>query len=278
MAIVRTRRLWVARLNRRDGVLATDEFIEDISEAFSTAPAVTRYRRTWHVTRPEDVGRFLGGKLGFESASSAKTVRFDEATRDFISEERISEIGSFAHFLVDPQTQLLVFEERLPDIRRQSFVGALSQLLDRADRPFEVDLVPSEESFAAFLAEVPTITRFHAKIIPPNPTYRPRAERARQLIEPTHASETQIESRIAKERQDGLVVEGTVLEDVAEHVFATNGRIRMTGRTPRGGRRFYDSSKQLASGEIEIESTDESSTIFARIADFLDEFRERWSA
>ena len=124
------RRLTLMRINRNADLplleLEQRSFELDILQALNPRLTATRYGRTWRLSRPQSSEEepFIWGKLGFEGAERTDSeVIYDEASQDFITSSTRRGSGSFSYFVVDTETQYLIFEEKPPEndvIRRCS--------------------------------------------------------------------------------------------------------------------------------------------------------------
>ncbi len=269
MARTLKRQVSVAKVNRRSLTLLDHDWSEDLLAALDPDRTTVRYNRRWRLSQPEVRDGYVQGQLGFVRPSAVESVDYNEAEHRYQVEAGWAVAGSFTHFVIDLGSQLMAFEERPPDIRRQSFLGAFKSLMDSSATPFDLELVSDPRSLDAWLSDVETVTRFHATIHPPNPEWRDRVEEVRQIVTSTNADPLTIEAK-SDPGQDGrgLNIKETVLEGVADHAAAGNGRYRLTG-LKASSRRFFDSARRLVTGEFHLSADDWEDTIYERLKSTL---------
>ncbi len=264
---MRTRTITFAKIARRPGQATLFErgFQDDLERALSPEYRVTRYGRTWRFARPKLIDHFyLMGKLGFERLATEAIIRYDDDLEDFVSDIRPSEQGSVSHFAIDLNSQILVFEERPPDIRRQSFLGALRALLRESDSRFEVETLADVTNFHEWIETVERVVRFSAALRRPNPEWRPRTQAIRDLIEPTGADRVDITATVDDPEAGKLTVEDSVLGQAVEHASEGYGQIRAVG-IERGRRRFFSSVVNVQTSQVSESPEDNSETIFDKL-------------
>lgn len=233
--------------------------------------SVTRYGRTWRLARSEILeDRFLASKLGFARVGAAEEVSYDETIHDFVYKVRMSEQGNFSHFVLDLHTHVLAFEERPPDIRRQSFLGALRGIIQQGGHPFEVQALTESRDFWEWARSVVRIVRFKAILRPPNPQWRPRTELIRSLIEPTGADEMDVQAKVDPKGDASLHVEDTVLHEAVEHASAGYARLSAVG-IEEGRRRMFRSDQNVQTGSIVVDPDEDSSGVFRKLIRLLKE-------
>lgn len=264
----RSRTLNFARITKQPGrLLFFPNTADAIESCIDPKYRTTRYERTWRFSKAHRLdARFLAAKLGFVRAGEHEAVHFDEEQGDFVEVKRPSEEGNFSHFVVDTEHYVLVFEERLPDVRRQSFLGAFRALVrDEAKQPLEIEALSSHAKFRQWLETIDRLVRFRAVLSPPNPSWRPGTDDVRKLIEGTAADRVIVEASV-EERGDGsLKVDTSIIDASAEHAEGGYARIKAVGlRQDR--RREFSSDQNIETDRIEETHDDTSETIFTKVA------------
>lgn len=263
MPHTRKRQVWLAKISRRESTLLDNDFPSDLLVALDPTIRVHRYNREWRLSKPEQSGPFIVGKLGFERPARREEVHYDEEAQDFVVESAPSEQGNFSYYVIEGRKQVLAFELRPPDIYAKSFLGALQKILSQSHPRFEIDLLSDVHSFEAWLESVDTVTRFFASLKPPNPSSSRRAREVRSLMDETDAERISIEAT-SSEEGGGLTIKNTLLEAAADHAAEGNGRFRLSA-LKGGARRFFDSSNQLLTGQIEVSANDDEPSILRKL-------------
>ena len=246
------RQVWYARINRRHRTLLDREFKEEALTAFDADVSAERYGRTWRLSQPIVEPGLLVAKLGFERRSPSAGVRYDNSIHDFVEVENPIEAGNFVFFALDLETRLLAFEERKPDIKMQSFIGALTKIFDNQGFLWDIDLITDDTSLDDWLSDVDKVTRFRATVSSPNPNPWRHANEINEIISEPNTDILSIEALAGEDNQDGIKVEGTILGAIADHALDGNGYLKLTG-LKGGARRFYDSIKRLATSQIVLD-------------------------
>lgn len=187
------RTVYFAKISRSPQTGAFDRtFAEDILDALDPQHAVTRYRRTWRFSRPRVDGSDILGKLGFVRSAHASETRYDEELEDFVTSDSTASEGSFSMFVIDTEREILTFEERPPAIRRQSFLGNFSAILQQAGFRSSVTLLRDPTDFREFVDSVDRIEKIRAVVFEPNPGWREDARNLQAIIEQSNAQRAEV--------------------------------------------------------------------------------------
>ena len=252
---------------------------EDLVAALSPDSHVERYNRSWRFSRPRRLDGWLLGKMGFERLGERAGSTYDEELKDFVPITRVNEQVSFSHFVIELNSQTIAFEEKPPDIRRQSFIGAFQALTGVAGLRFSLDLLSDAEDFREWLGTIDRLVRVRVVVRRPNPDWTEVPELLRRLLEPSNAEEADVTLWTGDDdSESGLVVDGTVIDDAAGYVAAGHGTLRARGRAPGGRNREFSSERNVRSVQIEEDVADDSESIFERIRGRLDELLGRTGA
>lgn len=269
---VSNRRIWFARINlRAPSLFDRPDFGDSISDVLSGGTETNWYNRTWILSRPIRSGGYVQGRLGFERPTPTEGVHFDRTAQDFVTTEERSEQGSFAHYVINVRTRVMAFEERPPDIRRESFLGAMRRIL--GGRGFELDDIADNRSFDSFVASVDAISRYDVRLVRANPSASRRARDTYNAIfvEPDPDSVTLTLASDTRGERAGIDVSSDVVQGTAAHALDSNGKIRVTGYMRSGARRFWDSARHLLQGSIQVSRDDPAEVVQESIRELLEE-------
>jgi hypothetical protein len=242
-------------------------FLADVQKAIQPDDTVTRYGRTWRFSQPLLLDGFFCGKLGFVSEAEAMRTYYDEVRKDFLvvpaSEERVQ----YSHWVLKLDDQVLVFVRKTGAIDPQSFVGAFKALLQlHPDQSLTVEYVSEPASFFEWARSVQRIVRFHAVVRPPNPRWTERTDRIRQLIEGTNADQVMLDATTAREKTNGLHVDGTIFEEIVEYGadgYSTVKAEGFSGPTLR----TYDSKRRIEVRKFDAPPTPEDTDLWKHLMD-----------
>jgi hypothetical protein len=227
------RTVYFAKITR-DPRLFDQGFFEDVGDALDPRQVVRRYGRTWRFSLPvilED--RYVAGKLGFVRTHPAAETTYDEERLDFVERESVATEGSFSMFVIDPQREIIAFEERPPDIELQSFLGAFKKLLAAADFRASIELLSDPTAFADWARTVERITRVRAVVHPPNPGWNEDAGALREIVEQADAERAEV---VAVAPLDRSLDPGARWIDGALTHIAEHGQGKVTASGLRGER------------------------------------------
>ena len=264
------RRLTLMKVNRNADLPLLEferrSFEQDVLQALDPLNSVTRYRRTWRLSRPRSSPDhpFISAKLGFEGAARTDSdVVYDEDLEDFIASPTTRGSAQFSHFIIDTEHQYLLFEEKPPDIRTTSFVGALRTILqqDATAHRFDLDPVPDLDDFNSWLRRTTRVTKFRVTVRPPNPHWLDRPRAIRDFVEESNAAHVTIDAT-ASEDGPGLEIPNSDLGAFSEHAGLGYGTISGTGETAEGRTRYH--SNRSTRGAVIDADPDESEPSFLR--------------
>jgi len=268
----RSRTIWLAKISFIDRGAAQlsmvhRRFPESLRHALDPERRVRYYGRAWRLSQPrwDDDAGTVAAQLGFRRRTKQEEVDYDEERHEWVSSEAAARQGNFANFVIDVPNQLLGFEDRGDDLKRESFLNAFRRFLQPAG--LEVSLISDTREFDAWLETVDTVTRFRVTLRRPNPGYSKRAAQVRDLARETEADRLTVEA----ESKDGLNVRDTLLDGAADTAAMGNGSYKATGLTADGRRRFFDSAKRYLSTAIDVTTSDSAATIAAKIDDAMRE-------
>lgn len=262
------RTVWLGKVSFTDRrpeqlALVHDRFPDALYRALDPERPVAYYRE-WRLSQPRVDQRTLSAELGFRRRTRQEEVDYDEDQHEWISSEAAARLGNFAHFVLDLDSQIVAFEDRGEDLRRDSFVTVLGRFLEVSG--LEVNLISDTNEFEAWLNSVDAVTRFRVTLRQPNPGWSKRAKQVRELAQEVDPDWLTIEAQSTT----GLNVRDTLLDGAADTAAMGNGSFKATGIVG-DSRRFFDSAKRFLSGIIEVTNEDSSPTIASKLRDLMDE-------
>lgn len=271
-----THRVWLSKISsiRRDPAqleLVHGQFADALRAALDPDIQVQNYGRVWRLSEPDwnVAPGDVCGVLGFVRRKNLEAANYDEERHEWVRAEVSRRESNCAHFRVNLDSQLIIFEERRPDIDRSAFSSALSKFL--APAGFAVEPVIDSSPFETWLADVDRVTRFRATLKRPNPRWAKRAQEVRDVIDDTEAETITIEAK-AEHSATGLSVNDTFIGGIAEATRLGNGQYEASGFKGER-RRFYRSETKLVSGSIEVSSRESSIAVFQRLGEALDDLK-----
>lgn len=218
---------------------------------------------------------FLTGKLGFVAATSAIQVSYDEERQDFVERSMDTSQGDFVHWIVNLETQHMVFEIRPPRIREQTFLGAFRALLDvHGERALTVEQILEPRVFYDWLSSVDRVVAFRAVMRAPNPDWQSRPDTIIRLIERTNADRATIE--VKKENSDGggLHIRDTILEETVE--YGQDGYSEISAEGVKNGQvQTFNSKKHIPMDRVEVDRRASDETIWSLLVRLYDRLRPK---
>jgi hypothetical protein len=234
-----------------------DLFTQVLEASWRPGATVTRYGRTWRLSRPHSQKHdSWTGRIGFIQEGDLTTVFWDPDAEDFRTQEASS--GVVVPFAIRIPTGVVAFQLVSGVIRPTTFTGALQSLFNvSSSYPWRVTPLVVHSSFEEWKSRVPTITEFAFRVQVPNPRYinEPDVER---LLE-----EVRLEAaRVAGRARDGESINASadIFRQLLDHVRRDYGRGVVKGRDESGSDTEWDSSgggTVPARRRIESEGEDE---------------------
>jgi len=250
-----------------------DRFNDNLREALSPDIRVTRYSRTWRLSQPKIYEEnFFVGKLGFISSGIEKRTDYDEETKDFIEHPVDSRQVNFARWALDLSTHIIAFETKPPDIKYQSFIGALKGILDLSPYVgFTLENFVESAKFYQWVKGIEIVTKFNANLRAPNPNYENRPKFIQKLLRDTDADLAKIEVSKEKGSLQSLDTSKTINEVVTygEEGYATI----VAHGLRRGEQKLYDSKRKIPVERIDIPVSATTDRIWHFIIEALRKFK-----
>lgn len=250
------------------------EFTADIEEALSPDVQAERYGRVWRLSRPQTFQPgFIAGKLGFQRMRESESVRYDDELKDYVAQVVPSEAVNYSHYVVDLERRYIAFEERPPDIRRYSFLGAMRDILRQSDENVTMEVITDPSRFEEWVKRVRVI-EFHAKLRRPNPEYKSDVGLVRDLIEGANADEVTVGARVSDDETGSLRVSsdqpmarrlpGSIIAQAVS--YGQNGYSTYEAMGVEGDRvRKFRSRDNVPTTQVAEDASDSSDTIWSKI-------------
>ncbi|MDP3064796.1 MAG: hypothetical protein Q8O40_16590 [Chloroflexota bacterium] len=245
-----------------------------ISRAIDPDVTTSRYNRTWRVSQPKTRDDdFLVGKLGFTAMASEKRTYYDIDLKDFVEQAQEARQGHYTGWAIDLSSQMMAFETRLPDIRPQSFVGALRGLLDeRPEYALTAEYVRESAKFFEWVKPLDRITKFTAKLRAPNPDFASRPQIVRMVLERTNADHATVEVTTDRDGKDSLST-GDTIKDLVDYGEEGYSDIIAWGLKD-GESKVFDSRRKVATERVDIRGTPDIDTVWEYLISALRKHRK----
>jgi hypothetical protein len=250
------------------GDLLSSNLEDDLKRALEPSMKAERYQRVWRLSRLGQFEDFLCGKLGFSKSRLTEETFYDEKESDFVTLERDSREGAVSCFVLriphnEQEMALLAFEERPPDIYRQSFIGAFGKFLSNARLAYEIENIRHKIDFIPWLDEMDRIIKFSGTFRRPNPRWQPRTEQVRDIIDQTHADMIKLAAKAHRPGQ-GLNIEESILGGIVEHSKGGYGDYSVRGIRGESEFNYHHGSSEIIEEIIES-PTDTVHDIFNKL-------------
>jgi hypothetical protein len=214
-----------------------------LAQVLEPGASVTRHTRLWRLGQTSSDSDYLVSRIGFEGQRN--TFVWKEESKDFV--EAPAPNGLFVPFAINLHTLSVVFQVRPPDIRVQSFAGALQGILRQAtDNDWRVEAQIHRTSFQAWRATVDRVIRFNFHVEQPNPNWegRPDLENIMERLGDLDAADFGFVA------ENGIVTDDELVVEIVDHVQRGYGHGSATGLREIDGR-VVESVMHTDSGEIE---------------------------
>jgi hypothetical protein len=196
-------------------------FREALSDSWGAGASVTRYGRTWRISRSYERSRgILSGRIGFIKEGDVVTYGWDPDAEDFRTEEASG--GVIVPFIIDADEKLLAFQLRSGLVRPTTFTGAFQGLLNlSAVYRWQVQPLVIERSFSDWIESVQVITEVRFRLQRPNPNWRGRRE-VEHIVEELDAEVARLEARAAE--GETLNTNSPLFRQALDHALDRYGR------------------------------------------------------
>ncbi len=204
----------------------SEYFRSALKESWVAGTQVTRYSRTWRLsrfTRPED--GLWAGHIGFVREGDFSTVEWDEAKKDFIRGEASS--GVVVPFLISDVHCLVTFQLIPGEVRPTTVTGSLQALLSANGTHFwTIRQFKYSKTIDQWLESVGGVSTFKVRLLYPNPNWTGR-QKIRDMMSELKAGILDIK---AKAEKDGYIdISSDLSQQAMDHVRLGYGRATLIG-------------------------------------------------
>ena len=227
LAVVKEYRVSHAVLRQEGlGRFGAEEYIRSSLEtSWVAGTQVTRYTRTWRLSRYQEEGTVWAGHIGFVKEGEISTLAWDDSTMDFIRGEASS--GIVVPFIIDLATCMVSFQLIPGKIRPTTVTSNLEALLNReGSYHWGLDLVSFPKNFDEWVMSVAAVSRFNASIEQPNPTWTGRRN-IESLMTGLNAEVIRLKARA--EMGSSLDVTSDLFRQALDHARRGYAKVELTG-------------------------------------------------
>ena len=208
------------------GQLPGNEFGNLLMESWVAGAEVTRFGRTWKLSRPMIAGRALwGGHLGYVREGDVSTLDWDDVEMDFVRGEAAS--GVVVPFLIDGNRRLVTFQLFAGKVRKNTVTGNLQALLNANERyRWVIEPVIGGISYDNWRRQMSGITKLDLVLEKPNPNWTGREE-VEALVEGLECEK--IKMTVAAKKDSTLNDRSTWFQQMMLHIRQGYGRAKLLG-------------------------------------------------
>ena len=156
------------------GQHGTSEYFRSALEtSWVAGTQVTRYSRTWRLSRRRQENGFWAGHIGFVREGELTTLDWDDEEQDFIRGEASS--GVVVPFIIDHTNRIVSFQLIPGAVNRKTVTGNLEALLnEEGTHRWEIVPVSYLMEFDQWRESVNRVSRINARLTYPNPDWTGR--------------------------------------------------------------------------------------------------------
>ncbi len=150
-----------------------EDFRSALETSWVAGTQVTRYSRTWRLSRRRPDNGFWAGHIGFVKEGELETLAWDDNEQDFIRGEASS--GVVVPFIIDHVNRVVSFQLIPGSVNVKTVTGNLEALLNE-ERTYHWEIVPVSYSmsFDEWRETVARVSRINARLVYPNPNWTGR--------------------------------------------------------------------------------------------------------
>lgn len=207
-------------------------FRSALDQSWVAGAQVTRYTRTWRLSRQTEPGEGLrAGHLGFVEEGELSTLHWDETGKDFIRGEASS--GVVIPFLIDDiprmgDTRRLISFQLLPGaVRPMTVASNLQALLNtKKTHIWKITPISVQKSFDQWVSTVEGVATFNVRLTYPNPNWTGR-ENVEGLVEGLKAETVTIRAKAIE--GSSIDIHSDWFRQAMDHVRQGYGKATLTG-------------------------------------------------
>ena len=209
-----------------------DYYSRTLQESWRPGTEVTRYSRTWRLSRASQIRAGLWhGRIGYVKEGQFSTVDWDDRNKEFIRGEASS--GVVVPFLVDVEHRLVSFQLIPGEVRENTVTSNLQALLN-SQETYRWKITPCRyrQTFAQWRSSVSRVSTFSTVLELPNPSWTGR-QKIQDLLEGLHAELVRIRARAS---DDGSIDdESDWFRESMDHVRQGYGKVDIIGTDTETG-------------------------------------------
>jgi len=261
-----------------EGLFGTSRvtFEQALAESWTPGGEVTRYGRTWRISRPRLSGSYWTGRIGFIREGELTTVGWDPKQEDFRTEEASG--GVIVPLTLSAETGVIAFQLRSGVVRPTTFTGALQGLLNQSQTyRWQVQPLVIERPYPEWRQTVVRVSEARFRLLQPNPNWADRKE-VEHIVDQLEAQVARLEARAAQ--GEGLNDASPLFKQALDHTLAHYGRAVVRGVDAQEVESEWDSSGggtipvredvEVETEADEVPQTDLTETLRRREAELRD--------
>ena len=150
-----------------------EDFRSALETSWVAGTQVTRYSRTWRLSRRRRENGFWAGHIGFVKEGDLETLAWDDEEQDFIRGAASS--GVVVPFIIDDINRIVSFQLIPGAVNSKTVTGNLEALLnDEGTYRWEIAPISYLMDFNEWRESVARVSRINARLIYPNPNWTGR--------------------------------------------------------------------------------------------------------
>lgn len=225
-----------------------DYFRSALEQSWVAGTRVTRYTRTWLLSKRTDFGdKICAGNLGYIKEGEVSTPHWDEDNKDFKRSETAG--GIIVPFIINSDLRIVTFQLFSNKVKQTTVTSNLQALLNaQRTHIWKINPFLLKQNFSQWLTSVDRVANFNARLEYPNPNWTGR-KNLEELIDSLEAETVNINAKAFEE--GSIDTNSPWLEQAMDHVRQGYGRVTMAGPNAETGlqSRFVESE---AGGSVPI--------------------------
>lgn len=212
--------------------LPFDQPLQMLREAWRAGVEVTRYNRTWRLSRIlYETNDLVAGRIGFVNEGELATLGWNAAEQDFTVGAASS--GVTVPFVIRKSDLVIAYQVRPGIVRENTFSGAFAALLNKGSgqASWSVESYTSEVAYGDWVKTVDHVERIDVTVDRPNPHYGDD-HILEEAVEGLRAEAVRIVAR-ARAGED-LDLSYPLIDQAVDHVLRGYGQARIVGQTAEG--------------------------------------------
>lgn len=209
-----------------------DEFRSALADSWVAGQEVSRYGRTWRISRHLETDTdFWSGHIGYVESGAFSTLAWNDNTKEF--DRGAASGGVVIPFVVNLSQRMVSFQYATRDVKLHTVTGNLQALLNK-ESTYDWEVVPLslKREFEDWLASVRNIATLSAHLRQPNPSWEDRDKLA-DLLDGLRAETLHLTARASQ----GMAIDSDSdwFTQMMDHVRQGYGQAAMTGSSLESG-------------------------------------------